>query len=114
MTSNKHIKEVEHYLIERLNGYDIKNYSYVVLGCTHFPLFINQFKEIFGNEVNIIDGSQGVVNNLINKVASLVNVDNKDNFKSNIKLILTKEDEIFCEKFKKITNLDNFDIIIKN
>lgn len=113
-TSQKCIKEVLNYLKDRLKGYDINNYSYVVLGCTHFPLFKREFEKIFGADINIIDGSQGVINNLIRKVNALEsNVETKKE-KNNITLILTEEDEIFCKKFKEITKIKEFKTTIKN
>ena len=56
--------EVKKYIENRLKEYDLKNYSTLVLGCTHFPLFKEILLQIFSNEILIIDGSQGVANRL--------------------------------------------------
>ncbi|HAX72006.1 MAG TPA: glutamate racemase [Firmicutes bacterium] len=52
------------YLQTSLKGLDIPEYSTVVLGCTHFPLFKQSFRAIFGENVDLIDGSIGTVNHL--------------------------------------------------
>ena len=41
-------------------------YSAVVLGCTHFPYFKDSFREFFGSNIELIDGTEGTVNHLIN------------------------------------------------
>ncbi len=41
-----------------------KNYSAVVLGCTHFGYFRDSFRELLG-DVDLIDGTKGTVNRLI-------------------------------------------------
>ncbi len=41
-----------------------KNYSAVVLGCTHFPYFRDSFRKLFG-DIDIIDGNAGTVSRLI-------------------------------------------------
>lgn len=56
--------EVKKYIEDRLKKYNLNNYSTLVLGCTHFPLFKEILLQIFSNEILIIDGSQGVANRL--------------------------------------------------
>ncbi len=57
-------ERVKKYILERSNIYDLNNYSVLVLGCTHFPLFKKVLSQIFPSEVQIIDGSSGVANRL--------------------------------------------------
>ncbi len=52
------------YLKEALADFDVTSYKAVVLGCTHFPLFVKQFKQLFSDDVQFIDGSQGTVKQL--------------------------------------------------
>ena len=40
-------------------------YSAVVLGCTHFPYFSDSFIKYFGEDIELIDGTDGTVNRLI-------------------------------------------------
>lgn len=107
---------VENYLKEKLSEYKFSDYSHVVLGCTHFPLFKKEFQNIFGENVSIIDGSTGVVRNLKNKI-NILNIENEnvnlENSISNIQLVITKENKKFVEKFKQITGIKDFDVIIK-
>lgn len=56
--------EVKKYIEDRLKKYNLNNYSTLVLGCTHFPLFKETLLQVFSNEIFIIDGSQGVANRL--------------------------------------------------
>lgn len=46
------------YLKERINGRD---YSAVVLGCTHFTLFRDSFRHVLGNQIQFVDGTEGTV-----------------------------------------------------
>lgn len=51
------------FLKEKLKNYKLDEYSYIVLGCTHFPYFKDSFKEIMPN-ARIVDGSTGCSNYL--------------------------------------------------
>ncbi|MGN1345546.1 MAG: glutamate racemase [Eubacteriales bacterium] len=42
-----------------------KNYTAVVLGCTHFGYFRDSFRCLLGDDVDLIDGTQGTVNRLL-------------------------------------------------
>jgi glutamate racemase len=52
------------YLIQAFSGLDLNQYSTVVLGCTHFPLFKDMLQKLFPPQTAIIDGSVGTVKNL--------------------------------------------------
>ena len=52
------------YLRESFEGIAIGDYKAVVMGCTHFPLFTPQYRQIFGKTVVFIDGSHGTINRL--------------------------------------------------
>lgn len=52
------------YLQEQFQNLDIKNYSTLVLGCTHFPFYKNSFIKIFPQNTHIIDGNTGTVKRL--------------------------------------------------
>jgi len=58
--------EVTKYIKEQLIEYNLEQYSELVLGCTHFPLFKKVLAEIFPIDIQIIDGSKGVANRLKN------------------------------------------------
>jgi len=46
---------------EKLANYDMDSYKTFVLGCTHFPIYRNVFKEVLPTHIDIIDGSVGTV-----------------------------------------------------
>ncbi len=52
------------YLKERFSNFDLSNYGTVVLGCTHFTFFKDMIKKLLPEDVDIIDGNMGTVNNL--------------------------------------------------
>ena len=56
--------KAETYLREQLAPYDLHHYCTVVLGCTHFNFFKDSFHKILPEDIAIIDGSGGTVNNL--------------------------------------------------
>lgn len=58
--------DVKLYIKEQFKEYKLQDYSVLVLGCTHFPFFIEILSDIFPKEVQIIDGSFGVANRLKN------------------------------------------------
>lgn len=58
---------VEKYLREELSCYDFKNFSSLVLGCTHFNYFKDTLKKILPPHMKILDGNAGTVNELIRR-----------------------------------------------
>jgi glutamate racemase len=56
--------EVLQYLRSELTGYQLQNYSALILGCTHFNYFKDSYRKIFPKEVAFIDGSVGTINYL--------------------------------------------------
>ena len=57
--------EVENYLRGELSGYDFKNFSSMVLGCTHFNYFKDTLKKILPPHIKFLDGNEGTINYLI-------------------------------------------------
>ena len=43
-----------------LSNNKLKNIETLILGCTHYPLLINEIKQFYGNRVRVID-SPGIV-----------------------------------------------------
>lgn len=56
---------VENYLRGELGDYDFKNFSSIVLGCTHFNYFKDTLKKILPAHMKILDGNEGTLNRLI-------------------------------------------------
>lgn len=57
-------KEVEDYIRETLADYDMSQYGEFVLGCTHFNYFKDSYRKLFPENVRIIDGNEGTINQL--------------------------------------------------
>ena len=58
---------VEKYLRDELAACDWKNFSSLVLGCTHFNYFKDTLKKILPPHMKILDGNAGTVNELIRR-----------------------------------------------
>lgn len=56
--------EVTAYLCSQLAKFDLRNYSSLVLGCTHFNFFKDTLREIFPCGVDFLDGSEGTAKHL--------------------------------------------------
>lgn len=61
------------YLKKVLSSYDLSEYSAIVLGCTHFPYFRKDIKEIVPEGITIVDGNIGTVRHLKNKLSIIKN-----------------------------------------
>ena len=46
---------------KKLENYDMNNYKTFVLGCTHFPIYRKNFKEVLPTHIDIIDGGEGTI-----------------------------------------------------
>ena len=96
------------YLKESLRDYELEKYSHVVLGCTHFPLFIEYFKKVLPENISVIDGSIGITNNVkrhIKLINENLEFEYKNGKSSNVELIITKENKNFKNKFVKILGI---------
>ena len=57
--------EVENYLRKELEKFDLRNYSEIVLGCTHFNYFKPILRKIFPEHIRLLDGNKGTINRLV-------------------------------------------------
>lgn len=57
-------EELNQYLRGEFSRYDLKDYSALVLGCTHFNYFKDTFRKIFSADVDFIDGCAGTIRHL--------------------------------------------------
>ena len=109
--------EVNDYIKKLLSEYDLNEFSHIVLGCTHFPLFYENFKlvikELYPNcNINIIDGAKGISVNLIKHIKNInKDYDNESNIK--VCILLTKESETFKIRAQQILNNSKVDIEYK-
>ena len=56
--------EVKSYIESQLSQYDKKQYSALVLGCTHFNYFKPAFRDFYGKDTLLIDGNYGTIHHL--------------------------------------------------
>lgn len=56
--------ELGQYLKSEFSKYDLSDYSFLVLGCTHFNFFKDSYRRFFPKCVSIIDGSEGTIRHL--------------------------------------------------
>jgi len=101
--------DVKQYLKEKYSQVNFEEYSHLVLGCTHFPLFKQVISEVVPESIELLDSASGVVKNVKNSIKKL---NLKENNESNVTLILTKEDEGFMQKFFEITGIREFKVEI--
>jgi glutamate racemase len=59
------------YLDNKLNTFDLTQYSAVVLGCTHFVLYKDLFNKYLPSHISVIDGNKGTVSQLERVLASI-------------------------------------------
>ncbi|MBP5607897.1 MAG: glutamate racemase [Lachnospiraceae bacterium] len=55
---------VREYLSSEMSGIDPAEYGTIVFGCTHFNHFKAAVRSVFGQDIELIDGSAGTVRNL--------------------------------------------------
>ena len=55
---------VEAYLWDALSPYDLRKYSAIVLGCTHFNYFKDTLRRLLPKTVGFVDGNEGTVEEL--------------------------------------------------
>lgn len=100
-------KEIENYIEKLLDKYDMEEYSHIVLGCTHFPLFRENFRKVIdakypNNKIEIIDGAKGISKNLMNKINELKSISDVESNSDKIHIITTKSSNSFESRTKEI------------
>jgi glutamate racemase len=85
------------YLKKKFSNYNFDEFSGIVLGCTHFPIFKNVIHSLLPENVIIYDSADGITKNLQNKLK--IYFPEYTPSSKNIKLLLTKESENFRAKF---------------
>ena len=95
--------KIINYLRSLFEDINIQNYSYLILGCTHYIFVKDELKEVLGSKIKLVDGNLGIVNHLKTTLNSK-NLLNSSTENGNIELISsgTAQDKqklnIFYEK----------------
>ena len=95
--------EVSDY-ISKIMPENIDQYGTLVLGCTHFPLFMQALEESIPNSIDIIDGNRGTINHLMDilKSNNLLNRSDEKGKVTFYKSGVQVEDQIILGKYEKI------------
>ena len=101
---------INRYLYSKLKDYDLSKYSHIVLGCTHFPLFKDNFNTIMPSTIKLLDSSEGVVRNLKKQLESFNY--NTNEYDPKINLLLSKKEINFINNFKNIIENKNVNVEI--
>ncbi|QOW10649.1 glutamate racemase [Kaistella flava (ex Peng et al. 2021)] len=84
-----------------LSNSKLKNIETLILGCTHYPLLLNEIKQYYGNRVRVID-SPSIVANQLKIILDKHHLLNEDNPKPTYQFFLsdiTKNFEKISKKF---------------
>lgn len=84
-----------------LSNSKLKNIETLILGCTHYPLLIDEIKQYYGNRVRVID-SPNIVANQLKMILDKHNLLNEENHKPTYQFFLsdiTKNFEKISKKF---------------
>ncbi len=84
-----------------LSNSKLKNIETLILGCTHYPLLIDEIKQYYGNRVRVID-SPNIVANQLKMILDKHNLLNEENHKPTYHFFLsdiTKNFEKISKKF---------------
>lgn len=57
--------DVDEYLRDTLSRFDLSRYEALVLGCTHFNYFKENFRKVFPEQIHFVDGNEGTVRQLM-------------------------------------------------
>ncbi|MDO4224667.1 MAG: glutamate racemase [Bergeyella zoohelcum] len=88
---------IYHYLSNK----KLENIETLILGCTHYPILIDEIRQYYGNRVRVIDSPYIVANHLkmILQSHNLLNKDNSEPFYQFYVSDLTKNFEKISKKF---------------
>ena len=90
------------YLKDEFSKLNLEDYSRIVLGCTHFPIFKNEIRKILPQNIEIFDSEKGITNNLKRIIST--NFPNYDNTKKTVELMQTSYSKQFENKFFDMLN----------
>ena len=90
------------YLKDKFSELNLEDYSGIVLGCTHFPIFKNEIRKSLPQNIEIFDSEKGITNNLKRIIST--NFPNYDNTKKTVELMQTSYSKQFENKFFDMLN----------
>lgn len=111
-------QEVREYITELLSGIDLNEYSHIVLGCTHFPLFREEFAEVIHTKdenlkIDIVDGAKGISKNLIRTINKMNNRDDYIKQDKSVTIVTTSNKPEFITRVNEILENESIKVDIK-
>lgn len=115
---NSMTNEINDYIKSILNLYNLKEFSHIVLGCTHFPLFRKNFEYVIKkidskSDIKIVDGAKGIAKNLIKNINEIKGNSEYIADRKCINIITTSYSESFIKRAKEILNDEKIDFEYK-
>lgn len=104
---NSMTKEIEEYIKSILLNYNLNDFSHIVLGCTHFPLFRENFVNVIRKispdlEISIVDGAKGISKNLNRYINKIKKQNGNDTSEKSVTVITTSKNEDFIVRTRQI------------
>lgn len=112
------VSQENEYIKSILSDYDLSEFSHIVLGCTHFPLFKQNFKDVIDElypnlEIEVIDGAKGISINLIKNINKITNRNEYIPSDKKITIITTSHKESFNIRAKQILEMSDKEVDYK-
>lgn len=74
------------YFKEKLSGYNLEDYSGIVLGCTHFVYFKKILEKMLPKHIKVYDGNEGTIRHLKSLIGHIDLEDNQSDACSDIRV----------------------------
>lgn len=83
------------------------NIDALILGCTHYPLMIDEFKRVMGKRVKVLDSGKIVAESLVDYLKRHPEIESQLSRGGNRSFYTTDDPERFSEFAKKFGGMDN-------
>ncbi len=97
-------QEVYDYLEEKFSGFDLSEYSELVLGCTHFNYFKPCYRRFFGADTEFIDGNGGTIRYLASRMNLIPAMDDRRVYFDSPDDMLDKSNCTYYVSGRKVTD----------
>lgn len=91
--------QIVDYFKTKLAPFDLSAFGTVVLGCTHYPFYREVLSQILPNHIQIVDGSKGTVNHLMQVLQDSDQLQGTGN--GHVKWMCSSLDDAYLEKMEK-------------
>ncbi|MBU3219036.1 glutamate racemase [Clostridium algidicarnis] len=96
--------DIKNYLVRKFEGKIDKDISCIVLGCTHYPFIKKEIVSVIGDEIPIIDGSEGTARELKRRLEQSDLLSNSDE-KGDIQIFNSKDNSNLIDLSYKLLEL---------